>query len=145
MKFMLNGAITLGTQDGANIEIGNAAGKDNIITFGMTVDQVENRRRAGYSPIHLYGSDERIKTAIDRISAGFNGNKFDAVVSSLKYSDPYMVLAAFRSYQYAQANALQLSSDIEKWQKMSLINIANSGIFSADRSVDEYAKNIWKL
>lgn len=145
MKFMLNGAITLGTQDGANIEIGNAAGKDNIITFGMTVDQVENRRRAGYSPIHLYGSDERIKTAIDRISAGFNGNKFDAVVSSLKYSDPYMVLADFRSYQDAQAYASQLYSDTEKWQKMSLINIANSGIFSADRSVDEYAKNIWKL
>ena len=145
MKFMLNGAITLGTKDGANVEIGEAVGDDNIINFGMTVEEVEHKKRAGYSPVYMYSSDPVIKAAIDRINAGINGTKFDDVVSSLKYSDPYMVLADFRSYQKAQARASAIYADNLKWQRMSLMNIANAGIFSADRAVDEYAKNIWKL
>lgn len=145
MKFMLNGAITLGTKDGANVEIGEAVGDDNIINFGMTVEEVEHKKRAGYSPVYMYSSDPVIKAAIDRINAGINGTKFDDVVSSLKYSDPYMVLADFRSYQEAQARASAIYADNLKWQRMSLMNIANAGIFSADRAVDEYAKNIWKL
>lgn len=145
MKFMLNGAITLGTKDGANVEIGEVVGDDNIINFGMTVEEVEHKKRAGYSPVYMYSSDHVIKAAIDRINAGINGTKFDDVVSSLKYSDPYMVLADFRSYQEAQARASAIYADNLKWQRMSLMNIANAGIFSADRAVDEYAKNIWKL
>lgn len=145
MKFMLNGAITLGTKDGANVEIGEVVGDDNIINFGMTVEEVEHKKRAGYSPVYMYSSDPIIKAAIDRINAGINGTKFDDVVSSLKYSDPYMVLADFRSYQEAQARASAIYADNLKWQRMSLMNIANAGIFSADRAVDEYAKNIWKL
>lgn len=145
MKFMLNGAITLGTKDGANVEIGEVVGDDNIINFGMTVEEVEHKKRAGYSPVYMYSSDPVIKAAIDRINAGINGTKFDDVVSSLKYSDPYMVLADFRSYQEAQARASAIYDDNLKWQRMSLMNIANAGIFSADRAVDEYAKNIWKL
>ena len=145
MKFMLNGAITLGTKDGANVEIGEAVGDDNIINFGMTVEEVEHKKRAGYSPVYMYSSDPVIKAAIDRINAGINGTKFDDVVSSLKYSDPYMVLADFRSYQKAQARASAIYADNLKWQRMSLMNIANAGIFSADSSCDEYAKNIWKL
>ena len=145
MKFMLNGAITLGTKDGANVEIGEVVGDDNIINFGMTVEEVEHKKRAGYSPVYMYSSDPVIKAAIDRINAGINGTKFDDVVSSLKYSDPYMVLAVFRSYQEAQARASAIYADNLKWQRMSLMNIANAGIFSADRAVDEYAKNIWKL
>lgn len=145
MKFMLNGAITLGTKDGANVEIGEVVGDDNIINFGMTVEEVEHKKRAGYSPVYMYSSDPVIKAAIDRINAGINGTKFDDVVSSLKYSDPYMVLADFRSYQEAQARASAIYADNLKWQRMSLMNIANAGIFSADRAVDEYAKNIWKL
>ncbi len=145
MKFMLNGAITLGTKDGANVEIGEVVGPDNIINFGMTVEEVERRKRAGYSPVYMYSSDPAIKAAIDRINAGINGTKFDDVVSSLKYSDPYMVLADFRSYQEAQARATAIYNDSLRWQRMSLMNIANAGIFSADRAVDEYAKNIWKL
>lgn len=145
MKFMLNGAVTLGTKDGANIEIGEAVGDDNIINFGMTVDEVEHKKRSGYSPIYLYNSDPVIKAAIDRISAGVNGTKFDDVVSSYKYSDPYMVLADFRSYQEAQRKVSSIYSDTLKWQRMSLMNIANAGIFSADRAVEEYARNIWHL
>lgn len=145
MKFMLNGAITLGTKDGANVEIGQVVGPDNIINFGMTVDEVEELKRSGYSPMRLYSCDPAIKEVIDRIAAGFNGNSFENVVRSLKEIDPYMVLADFRSYQQAQAKASALYSDRLTWQRMSLINIANAGIFSADRAVDEYAKNIWKL
>ena len=145
MKFMLNGAITLGTKDGANIEIGEAVGDDNIINFGMTVEEVEARKKAGYSPIHIYNSDPVIKDAIDRIAAGVYGNKFDDIVSSLKFSDPYMVLGDFKSYQEAQRRASELYGNLLKWQRMSLINIANAGRFSADRAVDEYAKNIWHL
>ena len=145
MKFMLNGAVTLGTKDGANVEIGQVVGADNIINFGMTVDEVEALKASGYSPMKLYSSDPAIKEVIDRINQGFNGNTFENVVSSLKNIDPYMVLADFRSYQEAQAKASMLYNNKLKWQRMSLINIANSGIFSADRAVDEYAKNIWKL
>lgn len=145
MKFMLNGAITLGTKDGANIEIGAAAGSDNIINFGMTVDEVERRKREGYSPNYLYSSDPIIKAAIDRINAGINGNRFDDIVNSLKFNDPYMVLADFSSYQDAQAAASKIYADTLTWQRMSLMNIANAGRFSADRAVDEYAKEIWHL
>lgn len=145
MKFMLSGAVTLGTRDGANVEIGQVVGQDNIINFGMTVDEVERLKREGYHPGRLYSSNPVIKRVVDRIAAGFNGNKFDNVVSSLKNIDPYMVLADFGSYQEAQARASALYSDAMRWQRMSLINIANAGIFSADRAVDEYAKNIWGL
>ena len=145
MKFMLSGAVTLGTRDGANVEIGQVVGQDNIINFGMTVDEVERLKREGYHPGRLYSSNPVIKSVVDRIAAGFNGNKFDNVVSSLKNIDPYMVLADFGSYQEAQARASALYSDTMRWQRMSLINIANAGIFSADRAVDEYAKNIWGL
>lgn len=145
MKFMLSGAVTLGTRDGANVEIGQVVGQDNIINFGMTVDEVERLKREGYHPGRLYSSNPVIKSVVDRIAAGFNGNKFDNVVSSLKNIDPYMVLADFCSYQEAQARASALYSDAMRWQRMSLINIANAGIFSADRAVDEYAKNIWGL
>lgn len=145
MKFMLNGAVTLGTKDGANIEIGEAAGQDNIINFGMTVEEVENLKRQGYRPEQLYNCDPVIKAAVDKIANGVNGNRFDDVVSSYKHSDPYMVLADFESYRSAQAEVSKIYQDTLKWQRMSLMNIANAGRFSADRSVDEYAKNIWGL
>ena len=144
MKLMLNGAVTLGTRDGANIEIGNVVGENNIIYFGMTAEEAEARKQ-GYSPMNLYSSDKVIKAAIDRIGHGFMGNRFDDVVSSLKFSDPYMVLADFNAYREAQAKASKMYRDTKKWQSMSLMNIANAGIFSADRAVAEYAKNIWNL
>ena len=144
MKLMLNGAVTLGTRDGANIEIGEVVGSDNIINFGMTAEEVEQRKH-GYSPANIYSGDPIIKAAVDRIGVGFDGNRFDDVINSLKFRDPYMVLADFESYRAAQAFASNIYLDIPKWQSMSLMNIANAGVFSADRAVAEYAKNIWKL
>ena len=144
MKLMLNGAVTLGTRDGANIEIGDAVGQENIINFGMTADEV-NLRKSCYTPGYLYSSNPVIKAALDRIEAGVNGSKFNDVVESLKYHDPYMVLADFDSYREAQAYASKTYEDLLKWQSMSLMNIANAGIFSADRAVEDYARDIWHL
>lgn len=144
MKLMLNGAVTLGTKDGANIEIGDVVGKDNIINFGMTAEEVDIRKN-GYTPAYLYSSNPTIKSAIDRIAAGINGNKFNDVVESLMYHDPYMVLADFDSYREAQKYASKTYTDLLKWQSMSLMNIANAGVFSADRAVEDYARDIWHL
>lgn len=145
MKLMLNGAITLGTMDGANVEIYNQVGKDNIITFGMSKNEVIEKKARGYHPRDLYTSNKTIKEAIDMIKHGFNGSTFEEVANSLKYSDPYMVLEDFESYREAQKYASQCYQDKYKWNRMSLYNIANAGLFSADRAVNEYAKNIWEL
>lgn len=145
MKLMLNGAVTLGTLDGANIEIGDAVGDDNIIIFGMKTEEVNDLKRSGYNPGAYYESNPVIKTAIDRMYSGINGCTFGEVANSLKDSDPYMVLADFDSYRKAQAYSSECYKDSEKWAKMSLNNIAGAGIFSADRAVTEYAKDIWCL
>ncbi len=145
MKLMLNGAITLGTMDGANVEIFDAVGADNIITFGMSTEEVAQRQSQTYRPEDYYNSNDVIKRAIDRIYSGIYGNKFEDIGNSLKFSDPYMVLADFASYQQAQKYASECYADRTKWNKMSLHNIAGSGVFSADRAVDDYARDIWCL
>jgi len=145
MKLMLNGAITMGTLDGANIEIKEAVGDDNIIIFGMKTEEVENLKRTGYNPGAYYESNPVIKNCIDRMYSGINGCSFSEVANSLKNQDPYMVLADFDSYRKAQAYASECYKDSEKWAKMSLNNIAGAGVFSADRAVTEYAKDIWGL
>ena len=145
MKFMLNGAVTLGTLDGANIEIKEAAGDDNIVIFGMTTPEVNALKARGYNPNDYYNGDERIKEAIQRMYNGINGCTFNDVANSLKDRDPYMVLADFDSYRKAQAYITECYNDKMKWAKMSLNNIAGAGIFSADRAVTEYADNIWHL
>ena len=145
MKLMLNGAVTLGTLDGANIEIREACGEDNIIIFGMTTPQVNELRARGYRPIDYYNSDNRLRDGIERMYRGINGCTFNDVANSLKEKDPYMVLADFDSYRKAQQYATECYNDKMKWAKMSLNNIAGSGIFSADRAVTEYADNIWHL
>ncbi len=144
MKLMINGAITLGTMDGANVEIHEAVGDDNIIIFGMNVDEV-NARKGSYNPQSFYDSSAVIKKAIDTMQYGINGQQFNEIATMLKTSDTYMTLADFDSYQKAQAYASECYRDKMKWQKMSLANIAGAGIFSADRSVSEYARDIWGL
>ncbi len=144
MKLMINGAITLGTMDGANVEIHEAVGDDNIIIFGMNVDEV-NARKGSYNPQSFYDSNAVIKKAIDTMQYGINGQQFNEIATMLKTSDTYMTLADFDSYQKAQAYASECYRDRMKWQKMSLANIAGAGIFSADRSVNEYARDIWGL
>lgn len=144
MKLMINGAITLGTLDGANVEIREQVGDENIIIFGMNVDEV-NACKAGYRPIDIYNSNNIVKSAVDTIQYGINGQQFNEIADSLKNTDPYMALKDFDSYQAAQKYASECYVDKLKWQKMSLANIAGAGIFSADRSVEEYAKDIWGL
>ncbi len=144
MKLMINGAITLGTMDGANVEIHEQVGDDNIIIFGMNVDEV-NACKNSYRPIDIYNSNSTVKAAIDRLQGGINGNVFNEIAENLKTKDPYMALKDFDSYQQAQRYASECYADKMKWNRMSLANIAGAGIFSADRSVEEYAKDIWGL
>ncbi len=145
MKLMLNGAITLGTLDGANIEIGQSAGFDNIFIFGMKTEEVNNLKARGYNPQDYYNNNPVIKDCIDRMYSGINGCQFNDVANSLRNLDPYMVLADFDSYRRMQKFSSEIYKDSEKWAKMSLHNIAGAGIFSADRAVNEYAENIWHL
>lgn len=145
MKLMLNGAITLGTLDGANIEIGESAGFDNIFIFGMRTEEVNNLKARGYNPQDYYNNNPVIRDCIDRMYNGINGCKFNDVANSLRTQDPYMVLADFDSYRRMQKFSSEVYRDTEKWAKMSLNNIAGAGIFSADRAVNEYSDNIWHL
>ncbi len=145
MKLMLNGAVTLGTLDGANIEILDAVGKDNIFIFGHTAEEVDYIKALDYKSIKYYESNPVIKAAIDRLYRGINGCAFNEVAESLRNIDPYMVLADFDSYRETQQKISEAYLDQTAWQRMSLNNIAGAGIFSADRAVTEYAKNIWNL
>ena len=145
MKLMLNGAITLGTLDGANVEIKEAVGDDNIIIFGMKTEEVNALRDRGYNPEAIFNSNETVRNAVNRMYHGINGCTFAEVANSLKTSDPYMVLADFDAYRAAQKRSSELYKDQKKWSSMSLINISGAGIFSADRAVDDYARDIWAL
>lgn len=142
MKFMLNGAITLGTEDGANVEIHEAVGDDNIIIFGMRTPEVLALRNQ-YHPGCYYDNNPKLRRAVDFILGGINGTQFPALSKALRDSDYYMAFADFEDYCAAQEKAAVLYNDRDKWNKMSLINIANAGIFSADRSIRDYATNIW--
>jgi starch phosphorylase len=142
MKLMLNGAITLGTEDGANVEIHEAVGDDNIIIFGMKTPEVLSLRNQ-YNPHEYYNNNPKLRRAVDFIANGIGGVQFPDLVRALKNIDFYMAFADFEDYCAAQNKATELYLDKNRWNKMSLINIANAGIFSADRSIDDYAKKIW--
>ncbi|MBR3987710.1 MAG: glycogen/starch/alpha-glucan phosphorylase [Clostridia bacterium] len=141
MKFMINGAVTLGTLDGANVEIYDAVGRDNMILFGMSTPEVNETKQRGYNPRYYYDTDPVIRKAIDWLLS----SEFRAIGENLMNSDPYMVLADFASYAQAQAQSSRLYNDRTLWNQMSLKNIANAGIFAADRSINDYAKGIWNI
>ncbi len=143
MKLMINGAVTLGTMDGANVEIHEAVGDDNIIIFGMSTPEVNNLKRDGYSPMNYYANNAEIKKVVDFINGGINGKTFPEIGSTIVHHDPYMVLADFADYKRAQNEAEKLFMDKDKWNKMMLMNIAGAGRFAADRAVNEYAQDIW--
>ena len=145
MKFMMNGAVTLGTEDGANVEIHSAVGDDNIIIFGMHTPEVLKLQKEGYSPLQYYNNNPDLKNALDFIGNGLDGKSFDNIYNILKNHDRYMALADFSDYCNAHKKANELYKDKETWNRMSLINIAKSGIFAADRSIEDYAKNIWHI
>ena len=145
MKFMLNGALTLGTMDGANVEIHDAVGPENIIIFGMSTPEVNRRKAQGYQPMEVYNSDPVVRSCVDMLFSGIGGQRFEEIGNSLKNADPYMVLADFQAYRQAHSKADLLYSNPSKWNSMSLINIAESGYFCADRSIQDYARDIWGL
>ncbi len=145
MKFMMNGAITLGTEDGANVEIHSEVGDDNILIFGMRTPEVLRLQKNGYNPLEYYNNNGELRKALDFIGKGIDGKPFDNIYNTLKNVDHYMALADFSDYCIAQRKATELYNNKEAWNKMSLVNIAKSGIFAADRSISDYANNIWHI
>lgn len=143
MKFMINGAVTLGTLDGANVEIHDSVGDENILLFGMTTPQVQEQKRNGYYPAGIYQNHPVLRQALDEMSRGFAGISFRQIADSLKNSDPYMVLADFDDYTRARRLSQQLYQNPEQWYRIALVNTAHAGRFSADRSIREYATEIW--
>lgn len=145
MKFMMNGAITLGTEDGANVEIHEAVGDDNIVIFGMTTPEVIALKNQGYSPRRYYENNPVLKSSLEFIRKGFGGKNFDQLYNTIINYDTYMALADFSDYCLAHNKIESLYNDKFTWNNMALINIAKSGIFAADRSIADYAKNIWNI
>jgi len=149
MKFMINGAITLGTLDGANVEILEAVGLENFYLFGLTTPEVEDLWKRGYHSNVYYSASEQVRRAVDRLRGGFNGVDFTEFYNYLLtgpgVADPYMCLADFDSYRGAYDRLLSDYQNREEWSRKSLYNIAGAGIFAADRSIRDYANNIWHI
>jgi starch phosphorylase len=147
MKFQMNGALTIGTMDGANIEIREEVGVDNFFLFGMDAQQVQARRAAGYCPLELYQREPELREVIDLIRDGFfsrgNSGMFRDLIDNLLFHDPYMVLADYRSYAACQHSVDAAYRDHEGWTRMSILNTARSGKFSSDRTIREYCTDIW--
>jgi starch phosphorylase len=150
MKFALNGAMTIGTMDGANIEIREAVGDDNIFIFGLTTEEVNALRSRGYDPGTYVDKSPALRQVIDLIGSGFFCHEepglFQPIMDSLfRDGDRYMVMADFESYVECQNRVAQAYSDAQQWTKMSIRNVANIGIFSSDRSIRQYAEEIWDV
>ena len=145
MKLMLNGALTLGTYDGANVEIHEAVGTDNIFIFGMRTNEVNELRMRGYNPQSYIDRNPVIRDAVQRMYNGINGATFEELANTIKFKDFYMALADFDSYRGTQQYISEVYQNAEEWNRKSLYNIAGSGRFSADRAVTDYANDIWNL
>ena len=149
MKLMINGALTIGTLDGANVEMLAAAGKENMFIFGLTADEVEQLWLSGYHAADFYATNEKLSRIINFLTVGFAGESFADIATYLLsghgVADPYMCLADFESYRTTHEAMIHAYADKEKWNRMSLCNIAAAGHFAADRSVEEYAQRIWNL
>jgi glycogen phosphorylase len=147
MKFALNGALTIGTLDGANIEIRQAVGEENFFLFGLTVEEVRAKRAAGYRPWDYYSSNPELREAIDQISSGGfsrgDSNLFKLLVDSLMQYDPYLVFADYEAYMKCQGQVSEAYKDKENWTRMSILNTARMGKFSSDRAIREYCEKIW--
>ncbi|MDP8162625.1 glycogen/starch/alpha-glucan phosphorylase [Pasteurella skyensis] len=149
MKFALNGALTLGTLDGANVEILENVGEDNIFIFGHTVEQVDTLRKNGYRPFEIYQSNEQLRTVVDQISSGYfspeEPYRYQDLLNSLKSYDYYQSFADFESYVEAQKQVDQKYKNQDEWVESALQNIVNMSFFSSDRTITEYAEKIWKV
>ncbi len=151
MKFMMNGALTVGTLDGANVEMHEVLGDENMFLFGLKTEEVKEMRDTGYNPFSLYSRDPNLHRILDQMGAGFrDGVRYDDLVQRLLMggsspADEYMLLADFASYCAAERRMVETYADRKKWNQMSLHNIARSGIFAADRSIADYAETIWHV
>ncbi len=147
MKLALNGALTIGTYDGANIEIREEVGAENFFLFGMTAEEVSDRRAAGYRPREHYQRDESLREALDLVASGFfspsEPELFRPLVDSLLERDDYMVLADFSAYVESQRKVDEAYRDPERWTGMSILNSSRMGLFSSDRTIREYCRDIW--
>ncbi len=144
MKLMINGAVTLGTMDGANVEIFDAVGEDNIFIFGMSTPEVEEMKRRGYTPNNFYNNNAELRATIDFINQnGIAGKQIPEIGGTILHHDPYMVLADFADYRRAQKLAVETFKDRTVWNRMSLMNISGAGRFAADRAINDYARDIW--
>ncbi len=149
MKFSMNGALTIGTLDGANVEIRDAVGHDNFFLFGLDAQQVQQRQAAGYNPWDIYQSDEQLRSAIDLIDSGLfshgDTELFKPITDNLKYHDPFLVLADYDAYLNCQQQAATAFRTSAHWDRMSILNVARIGGFSSDRSIRDYAERIWQI
>jgi len=149
MKFSMNGALTIGTLDGANVEIREEVGAENFFLFGLTAEEVHKVKSEGYNPQEYYNSNPELKKAIDLIASGYfskgDGTLFKPLVDSLLYHDAYLVLADYQSYVECQERVSQAYVDKKQWNRMSVLNVARMGKFSSDRSIREYCEDIWKV
>ncbi|MGL5080327.1 MAG: glycogen/starch/alpha-glucan phosphorylase [Microcoleaceae cyanobacterium] len=149
MKFSMNGALTIGTLDGANVEIREEVGEENFFLFGLKTEEVYAKKSQGYNPWDYYSSNAALREVIDQISHGHfsNGNPdlFKPLVDSLLYHDEYMLLADYQSYIDCQDQVSQAYRDYDKWTRMSILNVARIGKFSSDRSIQDYCRDIWKV
>ncbi|MCD8127610.1 MAG: glycogen/starch/alpha-glucan phosphorylase [Clostridiales bacterium] len=151
MKFMMNGALTIGTEDGANVEMHQLLGDENIFIFGLTADEVADKKAAGYNSYEYYNASPVIQRVIGKLNSGFSdGKSYQDITNSLLFgqgytADNYLLLADFESYRYMQNKIVTAYSDSRHWNQMALVNIAKSDKFAADRSVHDYANNIWHV
>ncbi|MFO7560941.1 MAG: glycogen/starch/alpha-glucan phosphorylase [Desulfobacterales bacterium] len=149
MKFSMNGALTIGTLDGANVEIRQEVGEENFFLFGLSSAEVENVKASGYCPMDYYNSNEALRAVIDRIQSGFfsggDPDLFKPLVNSLLFEDKYMLMADYQSYIDCQERVNALWQDQERWARVSLLNVARIGKFSSDRAIQEYCRDIWKI
>lgn len=149
MKFALNGALTIGTDDGANVEIRELVGDDNFFLFGMSEPEVAAAQRAGYDPGAVYEADEDLRRALNLLASGaFTGGERGGAVSSVFASlverDRFMALADFRAYVDAQDRVDEAWADQDAWTRSAVLNVARTGFFSSDRSIRDYLERIWR-
>ena len=149
MKFSMNGALTIGTLDGANVEIREEVGAENFFLFGLTADEVHATWGNGYDPMAIYRGNDQLRSVIDLIADGHfsrgNRDMFRPIVDSLLHGDPYRLLADYQSYIDCQERVSAAYRDRERWTRMSILNVARMGKFSSDRSIREYCDEIWKV
>ena len=147
MKFMLNGALTIGTLDGANVEMAEEMGLENIFIFGMKVDEVESVKVKGYNAWHYYHSNKQLRECVDQIDEGFfsphNPDQFKDIVNILMNHDRFLVLADYDAYVSRQKDVSELYSNPREWTRKCILNISSSGKFSSDRTIEQYGRDIW--